>query len=82
MSSAKNKCVNISPFLHKKKPLIFPGLAACLMRPCNPSMQSEKRKGNNGSPCLIPLGPSRVNQAFGLSINKNRVGNSLHTNLN
>ena len=25
------------------------------MRPCNPSVQSKKRKGDRGSPCRIPL---------------------------
>ena len=55
LSSANNKWVSLGPCRHRKKPLIYPIMAACWMSPCRPSVHRRKRKGDSVSPCLIPL---------------------------
>ena len=55
LSFANNKWVSSGPLLHKEKPFISPILAALLMSPCNPSIQSKNKKRDRGSLYLIPL---------------------------
>lgn len=55
LSFAKNRWVSLGPHLQIEKPLSSRLTAAFEKRPCSPLVHTRKRKGESGSPCLIPL---------------------------
>ena len=54
LSSKKRRCVSLGLFLHKAYPLMSPWLVTWDIRPFNPSVHSKNKKGDSGSPCLMP----------------------------
>ena len=55
LSSTKSRCVSFGPFLQRNYPWMSPCKFAFLIKPFSPSVQRRNRKGESGSPYLIPL---------------------------
>jgi hypothetical protein len=55
VSSTNYWCVEVGKFLKGLRPVISPAVVALFMLQLRPSIISMNRKGDSGSPCLIPL---------------------------
>ena len=55
LSFVKNKWISLRSCLQIEKPLSSPSISAFLTSSCSPLVHRRKRKGENRSPCLIPL---------------------------